>query len=84
MILKTSTSPFDKDNRSIGSTATSVVANEVEKMEGKDVFKYSLKRSEKAKTLPTKTSIKLSSKGEATFVSNLLFQRSVFGKWLQY
>ena len=42
----------------MGSTATSVVANEVEKMKGKDFFKYSLKRSEKTKTLPTKTSVK--------------------------
>ena len=49
-------------------------------MEEKDVFKYSLKRSEKV-TLPTKTSVKLSRKGEASFVSDL-FQRSVFGKWL--
>ena len=50
-------------------------------MEEKDVFKYSLKRSEKV-TLPTKTSVKLSRKSEASFVSDLLFQRSVFGKWL--
>ena len=34
-------------------------------MEGKDVFTYSLTQSKKAKTLPTKTSAKLSSKGEA-------------------
>ena len=31
----------------------------VEKMEGKDISKYSLKRSEKAKTLSMKTSVKL-------------------------
>ena len=35
-------------------------------MEEKDVFKYNLKRSEKVETLPTKTSFKLRSKGEAT------------------
>ena len=56
----------------------------LKKMEGKYVFKYSLKRSKKVETLPTKTSVKLSSIGEATFVSDLLFQRSVFGKWLLY
>ena len=43
-------------------------------MAEKDIFKYSLKSSEKVKTLPTKTSVKLSSKGEVTFVSDLLFQ----------
>ena len=54
--------------------ATSIIGNEVEKMARKGIFKYSLKRSEKVKTLPTRTSVKLSSKGEA-FVSDLLFQR---------
>ena len=34
-------SPFDKDNSSVGSIATSIIANEVEKMKGKDIFKYS-------------------------------------------
>ena len=72
MILKTSII-IDKDNSSVGSIPTSVIVNEVEKMEGKDVFKYNLKCSENFKTLPTKTSVKLSSKGEATFVSDLLF-----------
>ena len=38
-------SPFVEDNSSIGSIATSVIANEVEKMERKDACKYSLKRS---------------------------------------
>ena len=38
---------FAEDNSSIETIATSVVANEVEKMEIKDVCKYSLKRSEK-------------------------------------
>ena len=70
-------SPFDKDNSSVGSIATSIIANEVEKMKGKDIFKYSLKSSKKVKTLPIKTSHKISSKREATFVSDLLFQRSV-------
>ena len=45
-------------------------------MEGKDVLRYSLKRSRKVKILPMKTSVELSSKGEATFVSDLIFQRS--------
>ena len=71
-------SPFAEGNNSIGSITTSAIANEVEKMEGKDVCKYSLKRSEKVKSLPTKISVKLSSKSEATFVSDLLFQRLVF------
>ena len=53
-------------------------------MEGKDVLRYSLKRSRKVKILPMKTSVELSSKGEATFVSDLIFQRSAFGKWLFY
>ena len=48
-------------------------------MEGKDVFKYSLNVTWRlptfTKTLPTKTSVKRSSKGEATFVPELLFQR---------
>ena len=47
-------------------------------MERKDVCKYSLRRREKVKSAPTKISIKLSSKGKATFVSDLLFQRLVF------
>ena len=41
----------------------------------KDVFKYSLKCSKTVKTLLTKTSVQLSSKGEVTIVSGLLFQR---------
>ena len=36
-------------------------------MTGKDDSKYTLKRSEKVKTLPAKASIKLSGKGEAFF-----------------
>ena len=47
-------------------------------MERKDVCYDSLKSSEKVKTLPTKTSAKLSSKGAATFASDLLFQGLVF------
>ena len=47
-------------------------------MERKDVCNDSLKRSEKVKTLPKKTTVRLSSKGEATFVSDLLFQGLVF------
>ena len=67
-------SAFAEDSSSIGNIATSVIANEVEKMERKDVCNDSLKRSEKVKTLPTKTFVKLGSKGAATFVSDLLFQ----------
>ena len=40
-------------------------------MKGKDNFKYSLKHSEKVKMLPMKISLKISSKSEATFVSDL-------------
>ena len=36
------------------------------------------KRKEKIKNLPMKTSVELSSKGEATFVSDLLLQRLAF------
>ena len=75
-------SPFDQGNSSTGSIATNIIANEVGKTEGKDVFKHSLKHSKKVKNLPKKTSVKLSIKGEATFVSDLLSQRSVFSKWL--
>ena len=70
-------SPFAEDNSTIGSIATNV-ANEVEEMKRKYVWKYSPKRSEKVETLPTKTSVTLSSKGEATVVSDLLFQSLVF------
>ena len=69
---------FAEDSSSIGSIATSAMAKEVEKMERKDVCKYSLTRSEKVKTLPTKTPVRLSSKGEATFFSDLLFQKVSF------
>ena len=65
-------SSLAEDNSSIGNIASSVITNDVEKMEGKYVFKYSSKRNEKVKTLPTKTSVKLSCKGEATFASDLL------------
>ena len=71
-------SAFAKDTSSIGNIVTRVIANEVDKMERKDVCNDSLKRSEKVKTLPTKTSVKFGSKGEATFVSDLLFQGLVF------
>ena len=71
-------SAFAEDSSSIGSIATSVIANEVEKMERKDVCNDSLKSSGKFKTLPTKTSVKLGSKSAATFVSDLLFQGLVF------
>lgn len=40
-------------------------------MDGKDVLKFSLKHIQKVKTL-----------GEGNFDSELLFQRSVFGKCL--
>ena len=54
------------------------MANENEETERKYVWKYSLKRSEKVKTLPTKKSVKLNSKGEASLVSDLLFQKLFF------
>ena len=46
-------------------------------MELKVAFKYSLKRSEKVKTLPPKISVKLGNKNEATVDSYLLFPRLV-------
>ena len=46
-------------------------------MAGKDIFKYSLKRSQKVKTLPTRRFVTLSSEEEFTLVSDLLFQRLV-------
>ena len=39
--------------------------------------KVVLKRSQKVKSVPKETSVKLSSKSEATFISDLLFQRLV-------
>ena len=63
--------PFHIDDSLVESIATSITAKEVEKMKGKDNFKYSLKHSEKVKMLPMKISLKISSKGEATFVSDL-------------
>ena len=53
---------FAKDNSSIETIATSVVANEVEKMEIKDVCKYSLKRSEKQKLYQQKHQLNLAVK----------------------
>ena len=47
-------------------------------MEDKDVFKYSLKRDQKFNTFPTKASIKCSSKGESTFISDLLLSKVSF------
>ena len=55
----------------------SIIANEVEKIEWKDAFKYSLKCNKKVKTLPMKASVKLGGKGEATIASELLNQRLV-------
>ena len=70
-------SPFTEDNSSIGSIAKSVIANEIEKMKGKDVFKYTLNVARRSKLYKQKHSLNLSSKAEATFVSDLLFQRLV-------
>ena len=56
------------------SIASSVITNEVEKLEGKDVFKYSLKQ--RGLRLPTKISVKLNRYAKAAFVSEL-FQRLV-------
>lgn len=64
--------PFAKDSSLIESIYKSIIANEVEKMKEKDPFKYSLKH-----TLPMKTSVKLSSKGE-DIVFDLLLQKLVF------
>ena len=44
------------------------------KIAGNDVSKHSLKRSQKVKNVPTKTSVELSSKGETAFIYDLLFQ----------
>ena len=51
-------------------------------MNGEDVLKFSLKHIQKVQTLPAKTSAKLSREGEGNFDSELLFQRTVFGKCL--
>ena len=71
-------SPFAEGNSSIGGIATSATANKVEKMGKKYGCKYSLKNSSKVKTIPTKISVKLGSKGKATLLSDLLFQMYVF------
>ena len=59
MILKRFSDTY---KNSIGSIASNVIANEVEQLGGRYVFKYSLKRSEKVKTLPTKISVNLAVK----------------------
>ena len=64
--------PFAKDSSLIESIYKSIIANEVEKMKEKDPFKCSVKH-----TLPTKASVKLSSKGEG-IVFDLLLQKLVF------
>ena len=46
ILEKKQVSPISEDNSSIGSIATSVIANKVEKMERKDACKYSLKQRE--------------------------------------
>ena len=46
-------------------------------MAGKDGSKYTLKRSEKVKTLAAIASVKLSGKDGAIFFPDLLFQSSV-------
>ena len=43
-------------------------------MEGKDDFKYGLKRDKNVKTLPTEMSVKRSGNDNATIDSYLLFQ----------
>ena len=84
------TSPFTEDG-SLRNIATGAIADEgvnvdmffafgktiVKKMDGKDFFKYSLKCSEKAKTLSTKTSVKLTREDDATIDSYLLCQKLV-------
>ena len=71
-------SAFAKDTSSIGNIVTRVITNEVDKMERKDVCNDSLKRSEKVKTLPTKTSVTFGSKGEATFCLTYYFKGYFF------
>ena len=44
ILEKNQVSPISEDNSSIGNIATSIIANEVEKIERKDVCKYSLKQ----------------------------------------
>ena len=46
----------------------------ISKIAGNDVFKHSLKRSQKVKNVPTKTSVELSSTSETAFISDQLFQ----------
>ena len=46
ILEKKQVSPISEDNSSIGSIATSVIANKVEKMERKDACKCSLKHRE--------------------------------------
>ena len=52
-------SPFPEDNSSVVSIATSVIANEVEKLEEKDVFKYILKHSHMVELYLRKHPVKL-------------------------
>ena len=66
-------SSFAEDSNSIGSIAKSVIANEVEKIEGKDVFRYSLKRSETVKPYQLKHLLNLTVK-----VKVLLFLTNCF------
>jgi hypothetical protein len=79
-------SPFAEE-MSLRNIATGVVANKdvnvdqfyahgesvIKKMQGCDVFRYTLKRSEKVKTLATKTNVKID--GDITIDPALLFQR---------
>ena len=67
-------SSLAEDNNSIGSIASSVTTNEVEKMERTYVFKYSLKRSEKVKIYQQKHRLNVVIKVKPLFVSDLLFQ----------
>ena len=67
-------SPFAEGSSSKGSISSSVIANKFERMEGKHVFRYSLERSKRAKTLPTKTSVKLSSKDETKLFRSCYFK----------
>ena len=75
--MKNQLQNFAERNSLLGSIATSVIGYEVEKMTGRDIFKYNLKLSGKVKTLPARASVRLSSKDEAIFFSVILFQRLV-------
>ena len=54
------------------------------KMEGKDVFKYSLKYSKKAKLYQRKHLLNLAVKVKLILFLTYYFKGQFFGKWLLY